>query len=154
MARYVTTADFDAVCDANVREALFDDTTAADGSGYSSTLFERAADLSSALAQAAAKNAGYDTGSSAVESSAVDMAKALALSALVRLAYGRKQRNVPEATTEVLGALLSAVQVGDLPIPDLAPNAADAVGGVVGTVRSSTSSAGYPPVFKDLHKLR
>lgn len=141
--RYVTTDDFDSIVDASVRADLYDD-----GAGFSTVLFARAAELASTLARSAASNAGYESGDSVTESEAVDMVKALALSAMVRLAYGRKGRTVPEATAEVLGALLAAVQVGDLPIPGLTPDPADAVGGVEGSDR--TIATGHPQVFKDI----
>lgn len=145
MARYVTTADFDAVCDA--RAALFDD-----GGSFSSTHFEKAADLASAMARAVAENAGYNTGDG--DSSDNDMVKALALSYLVHMAYGRRQREVPAALSAILAPLPEGVWSGDLPIPGLTPSAADAVGGIASTDRSPTSTSGRPPIFKDLSKVR
>ena len=146
MARYVDTDDFDAVCDA--RAALFDDGAGA----FSSTLFERAADIASALARSAAENAGYDTGDGT--SSSNDMVKALALCGLVQIAYGRRQEEVPTATQAILGGLLEAARTGELPIPDLTVDPSTAVGGVTSTNRSVTSSSGRPPIFKNIADVR
>jgi len=148
--RYVTTDDFDAICSAPVRRALFDDSTAGDGTGYVDSLFIRAAELASSLAKAAAQNAGYDTGDEEDGSDSVDAVRALALSALVRIAYGRRQKTVPEAIQETLGGLMEGVRVGDVPIPDLTPSAALGVGGVTSTDASSSTSGGRPPVMRDI----
>ncbi len=140
IVRYITTADVDAVMGSDVLGALFTDAGTLDTAAR-----DRALELASTLARASAKNAGYDLGDQS-DGTGVEMAKALALSAFVQLAYGRKQQTPPEATMAIIGALIEAARVGDLPIPDMTPDARGAVGGVRFTDSTSTSSA-YTPVF-------
>lgn len=138
--RYITTADVDAVMGSDVLAALF-----TDNGVLSTAARDRALELASTLARASAQNAGYDLGTQS-DGTGVEMAKALALSAFTQLAYGRKQQTPPEATMAIIGALIEAARVGDLPIPDMTPDARGAVGGVRFTDSTSTSSA-YTPVF-------
>lgn len=140
IVRYITTADVDAVMGSDVLGALFTDASVLDTAAR-----DRALELASTLARASAQNAGYDLGDQS-DGTGVEMAKALALSAFVQLAYGRKQQTPPEATMAIIGALIEAARVGDLPIPDMTPDARGAVGGVRFTDSTSTSSA-YTPVF-------
>ncbi len=140
IVRYITTADVDAVMGSDVLGALFTDASVLDTAAR-----DRALELASTLARASAQNAGYELGDQS-DGTGVEMAKALALSAFVQLAYGRKQQTPPEATMAIIGALIEAARVGDLPIPDMTPDARGAVGGVRFTDSTSTSSA-YTPVF-------
>lgn len=147
--RYITADDFDALVGADVRQSLWDD-----GSGYDSAVFNRSAEFASVLARAAAENAGYTTSATETDgSTSDDMTKMLALSALVRMGYSRKQLSVPPDLLELIGGLLEAARTGDLPIPDLSPTERDAVGGVKFTNSSATAASGKPPIFADLHKL-
>jgi len=147
---YLDTDDFDALVGGRTRLVLFDDSAAEDGTGYSSTLFDRAAQLASIRARAAMENAGYSPGDSTTE----DGVTIVALAALISFAFGRKGLSVPEATQTILADLLEGVRVGDVPIPNLSPSSADGVGGIKSTDRSTTSTTGRPPIFKDLYKVR
>lgn len=129
---YLTEADVDAVMDARVRKLLFDDTEKTGGAGYNTKNFTRACELASTLARAAASNAGYEVNETVAEGETTsdnDMVKTLALTGFVRMAFGRKGREVPPPLEALLGQLLEASRVGDLPIPDLAPSKANAVSG-------------------------
>jgi hypothetical protein len=138
--RYITTTDVAAIMGTDVLAGLFTDNGTADTSAR-----DRALELASTLARASAKNAGYDTGEQN-DGTGSEMVKALALSAFVQLAYGRKQQTPPDATMSIIGALIEAARTGDLPIPDLSPSAQDAVGGVRFTDSTSTGSR-YAPIF-------
>lgn len=138
--RYITTTDIAAIMGSDVLAALFTDNGTADTAAR-----DRAMELASTMARASAQNAGYDLGEQN-DGTGVEMAKAIALSAFVQLAYGRKQQTPPESTMAIIGALIEAARVGDLPIPDLSPDAQDAVGGVRFTDTTSAGSA-YAPIF-------
>lgn len=138
--RYITTTDVAAIMGTDVLAGLF-----TDNGTLSTAARDRAMELASTLARASAKNAGYDTGEQN-DGTGAEMVKALALSAFVQMAYGRKQQTPPEATMSIIGALIEAARTGDLPIPELAPSAEGAVGGVRFTDSTSTGSA-YAPVF-------
>lgn len=138
--RYITTTDVAAVMGSDVLAKLY-----TDSGTYDTAARDRAMELASTLARAAALNAGYDLGDSS-SGSGVEMAKALALSAFVQMSYGRKQLDVPPATLGIIGALIEAARTGDLPIPELDPTAQDAAGGVRFTDSTSTGSR-YTPIF-------
>jgi hypothetical protein len=138
--RYITTTDVAAYVDTTVITGLYTDNDV-----VQTAALERAYELASTLARAAAQNAGYDLGEQN-DGTGVEMAKALAISAFVQGAYGRKQQTPPEATMAIIGALIEAARTGDLPIPDLSPDAQDAVGGVRFTDATSTGSV-YTPIF-------
>ena len=138
--RYITTADVAAYVDTTVITGLFTDNDV-----LQSDALSRAYEFASTLARASAQNAGYDLGEQN-DGTGVDMAKALAISAFVQAAYGRKQQTPPEATMAIIGALIEAARTGDLPIPGLAANAQDAVGGVRFTDSTSTGSR-FVPIF-------
>ncbi|MEM1417538.1 MAG: hypothetical protein AAGH15_21760 [Myxococcota bacterium] len=149
--QYVDTDDFDAVVQASVRELLFDDSSSEDGSGYSSDLFNRAAQHASVMVRAAAKNAGYGVD----DDTSDEMLQLAALSVLVRFAYGRKQQEVPPDLLDLFGAIPEALRVGDLPLTDTAPDAASGIGGVEFTPSSttSTSTRARPARLNGLRKL-
>ena len=136
---YVTADDFDSIC--GERQLLW-----TDGGSYSSAAFSRAAELASAIARSVAVNAGHDP----ADGSADDMVRMTALAVLIRIGYARKQRDIPPDLLDLFGPIPEAVRTGDLPLPDSSVDEFDAVGGVKFTDSSSTSSAGKPPVFKDL----
>lgn len=138
--RYITTTDVAAIMGTDVLAGLF-----TDNGTLSTAARDRALELASTLARASAKNAGYDTGEQN-DGTGSEMVKALALSAFVQMAYGRKQQTPPEATMSIIGALIEAARTGDLPIPDLSPSAQDAVGGVRFTDSTSLDSR-YAPIF-------
>lgn len=147
--RYVTAADFDAICDA--RTTLFStDGTAAN---YSDTLFNRAAEFASNLAKKAAKNAGHDLAADTDGSVSSDDIKTIALGALVGIAYGRKQKTVPQATQDILGQMLEATRLGELPLTGLNAEELEAIGAVKWTDTSTTSSTGRPPIFRNLRNV-
>lgn len=146
ITNYLDTDDFDALVDGRVRLVLFDDTAAEDGNGYSPALFTRTCQIASIRARAAMERAGYDPGASTTE----DGVKMVALAALVALAYGRKGREVPLSTQEILAGILADVGVGDVPIPGLSPSADQGIGGVETTSQSTTSTSGKPSIFNDL----
>ena len=143
---YLSTSDFDAIVDGRTRAILFDDSASEDGSGYDSTLFDRACELASIRARAALERSGHEPGTSTT----LDGVRIVALAALVALAYGRKGREVPEATQVILSGLLADVGAGEVPIPDLAPSSDQGAGGVETTSRSTTATGGRPSVFSDL----
>ena len=152
---YVDSDDFDALVSAPVRLALFDDTAPDyDGSNYASALFTRAAELASTIALSSMQQAGYDPAASTTD----DMAKATALAVLVHLAYGRKQRAVPDSTAAMLAALPEAVRTGELPLTvESVSSVTEAVGGGVFTSQDDTTSSGgatirvkRSPVMRDL----
>jgi len=145
---YLDTDDFDALVDGRTRLVLFDDTAAEDGTGYSSTLFDRACQFASIRARAAMERAGYSPGASTTE----DGVKMVALAAVVAFAYGRKSLSVPTATQEILAGLLEDVGVGDVPIPGIEPSADQGIGGVETTSRSTTSTSGRPSIFDSLDR--
>lgn len=128
MAQYVTTADFDAICDARLK--LFADAAGA----YDSTIFDRANELASGMAKSYAINAGYDLGDAG---STNDTVKSFALAFLVRLAYGRRQREVPPAIEATIAGMPDAIRLGELPIADQpVATPRQAVGGITaGTKR-------------------
>jgi hypothetical protein len=138
--RYFTSADIAAIMGSDVLGALFTDADV-----LSTTARDRAMELASTMARASALNAGYELGDQN-DGTGVEMAKAIALSAFVQLAYGRKQQSPPESTMAIIGALIEAARVGDLPIPDLAASAQGAVGGVRFTDSTSVGSR-FAPVF-------
>lgn len=138
--RYITTTDVAAYVDSTVITGLY-----TDNGVVQTAALTRALELASTLARASAKNAGYDTGEQN-DGTGSEMVKALAISAFVQGAYGRKQQTPPEATMSIIGALIEAARTGDLPIPDLSPSAQDAVGGVRFTDSTSLDSR-YAPIF-------
>lgn len=152
--QYVDSTDFDALVSAPVRLALFDDTAPYEGAGYDGAVFTRTCEIASTIALSSMKQAGYNP----AEDSADDMVKATALAVLVHLAYGRKQRNVPESTAAMLAALPEAVRTGNLPMTSEAiANITEATGGAVFTDGDDTTEiAGVTvrvrraPVMRDL----
>ncbi len=143
---YVTTADFDAMLEPELRRELF-----ATNGGYDETVFTRAAQLASAMARSAAKNAGYLVDDETTD----DMLRLAALSLLVRMAYARKQRSVPDELTALFGVVPDAIRNGDLPLIETEVDAGDAVGGVEFTPSSAltTSDRARPARLKNLGKL-
>lgn len=145
--QYVDSDDFDAVV--NIRVDLYDD-----GAGYVVGVFDRACEIASSIALSAMRQAGYNP----AEDSLDDMVKATALAVLVYLAYGRKQRTVPESTALIFAALPEAIRTGALPLIDEAiANVTEAVGGVAFTSQDDTTTAGgatirvrRSPVMRDL----
>lgn len=147
MPKYIDSLDVDSILDGRSRRDLFDD-----GSGYQAAIFDRTCERASDLARAAASNAGYATGEGDEHDSG--MVRVLALSAFIHLAYGRKQRAVPDSTSAMLGNMLEAVRVGDLPIPDMSVSSEAAAhgGGDFSNGGTATSLTGSDacPVFSDL----
>ena len=152
---YVDTADFDAVCDGKVRQFLFTD-DGDSGSEYS-TRFTRAAQIASSLALASAKQAGY----APAEETDDDSVKALALSFLVHMAYGRKARDIPPSLAAILAPIPEGVRSGELPLASTSvSNLSEATGGSKLTPTEETVTTGTTsrrifrrPVMRDLANL-
>ena len=142
---YVDTADFDAVCDGKVRQFLFTD-DGDSGSEYS-TRFTRAAQIASSLALA--------------EETDDDSVKALALSFLVHMAYGRKARDIPPSLAAILAPIPEGVRSGELPLASTSvSNLSEATGGSKLTPTEETVTTGTTsrrifrrPVMRDLANL-
>ena len=142
MASYVSAADFDAIC--GERQLLF-----ADGGVYDSTHFDAAVALASSMAQSRAKRAGYAVGDTTTE----DVVVHLTMAYLLRFAYGRKQRSLPEDLAAAFPVPEGDIGSGDFPLDDVEPDPQDAVGGVKFSDSSSTTTTGRPPVMKNLRDV-
>jgi hypothetical protein len=152
---YVDADDFDAVCDSNVRQSLFTDNDDS-GSEYA-TRFGRAAEIASSLALSSAKQAGY----SPAENTTDDTVKALALSFLVHMAYGRKARDIPPSIAAILAPIPEGVRSGELPLAFTSVSStSEATGGSKFTPTEETVTVGTTsrkilrnPVMRNLANL-
>lgn len=105
----------------------------------------------SAMVDSALTNAGYspdDIDSSDVPS----LIKQATLGQVIRMLYRRKGLDVPTEFSE-LTSFLDAIYDGRLPIPELTPDASEAVGGTQFTNSSETADEGRPCIFAN-GKLR
>jgi len=103
--------------------------------------------LASAKIDAGLLNAGYSS-----PSSASDFIKLATFGALLPMLYGRKGLTPPAAfLTEV--QIANGIIAGTYPVPGMTPTASIAVGGVQFTDSSTTSTDGYPPIFRGLRKV-
>lgn len=122
MPKYIDSLDVDSVLDGRMRRDLF-----TEDDQYRQDIFERTIERASDIARAAAQNAGYLTGDGNEHESG--MVRVATLAAFIHLAYGRRQRSIPDSTAAMLGSMLEAVRIGDLPIPDISTEASAAHGG-------------------------
>lgn len=148
--QYVTATDFDALVDPSYRTSAFVDSAG----DYDSAIFDRAAELASALIQSAAANAGYAIPDDADgTSTSDDMVKLATLSILIRWAYDRQQQEIPAGISQTLEAVPEQLRVGDLPLTSLTPDTLGGVGGSKFTSIDPTDSTSIEPVFDSLKDL-
>lgn len=109
--------------------------------------------LASADVESALQVGGYAAAvpASVYDSTASDcpsVIKLAAIGAFTQLAYGRNDLEIPEAFRTYLGKLAS-LRNGEIEIPGVSVNTARAVGGIVSSDSSSTSSNidAKPPIF-------
>ena len=107
----------------------------------------------SALVDGALINAGYTPPSTSAgnESSAPNLVKMATIGAVATMMFGKNGLKLP-AELNVFGNTFTALATGDLPIPDLTPNAANAVGGVAFTESDEDVSGSKPKVFGTLRE--
>ena len=139
---YIAAADVDGILERTVWNALF---TEAGGSYDAAAIvrFTRCSQLASMVARSALENAGYAPG----ESTTDDMVIMTALAVFAQMAFARKKLAMPEALQPLLLSLPEGVRIGEVPVPDLDPDAQDGVGGVAFTDSTST---GRPAVMTGL----
>lgn len=130
MAAYINSDYVDAFFGFGVRSKLFTDSNG----DYSEAMFTLHVEAASALVASYAKGSGY-AGAIAVESDGTasdDMIKSATLGALMRSAYGRPDKRLPEPEgldRHTCMLSLEGLRTGDAPIPTADPDSAHAVGG-------------------------
>ena len=142
---YIAVADVDGLLERTVWQSLFTE----QGGSYDAAAvirFTRCSQLASMIARTALENAGYSPG----EATTNDGVIMTALSVFLQMAYGRKKLAMPEALQPLLLALPEGVRIGEVPIPDLDPDAQDGVGGVAFT---DSTSSGRPAIMTQLRDV-
>lgn len=139
MPAYIDEAYIENAIGVHVEEALSD---------ASSEVRDQLIAAASAVAQSALLNAGYTVDPDDVP----DLVRHATLAALLPMLYGRKGLRVPEELA-IYGATFEAIREGHLPVPGLAPDAGDAVGGVEFSESDASVTGSKPKVFGGLRKL-
>jgi hypothetical protein len=146
--RFLDVAYAEAFVGENVLESLFIDRSDADV--FNETKFWTVVEAASSAARSALKSVGYEVSGTNISS---DLVKLSTLHAFVPLAFARRQQSPPEALTELIQGLLNDVRAGSLPVPDLTPDPASAIGGHVWTSSDPDVSGSRVDPLKDLRKV-